>query len=312
VALAACLALSLEAVAHAQQDAPTPDPLVAARALFAEALADQQAGRAGVALDKFRRVRAVRDSPSVEYRIGSCEEGLGHPAAAYGAYQTAVTLGEADASMADVVAAARARLEALSKHVAKLTLVVPADAAVDLTIDVDADDVPRAMWGRPLALEPGTHTVVAARDGRIAFRGDVALPEGGEASLPVALSAAPPADHPASPAPAAATHHALGAILVGSGAVLLAGAGGVLFARHEDIGSLDASCPGGTCPADQRDSIDATRARALAEGPVAAGLAIGGAAAAAVGLYFVLKRPASTSPTTATVGPTAVTLAGTF
>src|ERR1019366_8707267 len=69
--------------------APTPDPLVAARALFAEALQDEEAGRFAVALEKFERVRAVRDTASIEYRIASCHEGLGEPAEAYRAYDAA-------------------------------------------------------------------------------------------------------------------------------------------------------------------------------------------------------------------------------
>jgi hypothetical protein len=48
-----------------------------ARALFAEALSDQEAGRTAMALEKYRRVAEVRDTAQVEYRIGTCLEGLG-------------------------------------------------------------------------------------------------------------------------------------------------------------------------------------------------------------------------------------------
>src|ERR1700733_11973829 len=73
--------------ARAQTHAsPDPDPLAAARALFGEALVAEQAGRFAEALEKFERVRAVRDTASVEYRIGSCHEGLGEPAPAVRAY----------------------------------------------------------------------------------------------------------------------------------------------------------------------------------------------------------------------------------
>ena len=54
-----------------------PDPLAPARALFAQALRDQEAQRFSEALEKFQRVRAVRDTASIEYRIGACFEGLG-------------------------------------------------------------------------------------------------------------------------------------------------------------------------------------------------------------------------------------------
>jgi hypothetical protein len=105
--------------------APTPDPLVAARALFAEALQDEEAGRFAVALEKFERVRAVRDTASIEYRIASCHEGLGEPAEAYRAYDAAEALGRQDPQSADVARAASARRDALAKQVARLALVPP-------------------------------------------------------------------------------------------------------------------------------------------------------------------------------------------
>jgi hypothetical protein len=98
---------------------------VAARALFAEALQDEEAGRFAVALEKFERVRAVRDTASIEYRIASCHEGLGEPAEAYRAYDAAEALGRQDPQSADVVRAASARRDALAKQVAQLTLVTP-------------------------------------------------------------------------------------------------------------------------------------------------------------------------------------------
>jgi hypothetical protein len=113
-------------VARAEPPAPADtDPLPAARALFAEALHDEEAGRFADALDKFQRVRAVRDTASVEYRIGSCSEGLGDPVAAYRAYLTARTLAAGDPQSGDIGRAASERLDALSKKVAQLTVVTP-------------------------------------------------------------------------------------------------------------------------------------------------------------------------------------------
>ena len=92
-----------------------PDPLAAARALFADALHDEEAGRFADALEKFERVRAVRDTASIEYRIGSCYEGLGQPAPAFRAYLAAQALGASDPQGADVSRAASDRLDALGR-----------------------------------------------------------------------------------------------------------------------------------------------------------------------------------------------------
>jgi hypothetical protein len=270
--------------AWAQVDAPQPDALVAGRALFADALADQDAGRLRAALDKFVRVKAVRDTSPVEYRIGACEEGLGHSVAAYDAYRSAVALGEGDAAMTEVVEAARARVTALSKHVARLTLVVPGGAGAGLAIAVDDVPVAPDALGRPIALEPGTHAVSATTGGHPAFRSDVSLPEGGEASLPVVPAPDPPApvERPAPASP----HRTLGWVLVGAGAALLVGSGVVWLLRHQDIASLNASCPAGSCATSQQGSIESTHDRAIAEGPVAGGLAAGGLASVVLGTCF--------------------------
>jgi hypothetical protein len=126
VAILALGSMATVRVARAQTPAaPAADPLVAARALFAEALQDEEAGRFAVALEKFERVRAVRDTASVEYRIASCHEGLGEPAEAYRAYDAAEALGRQDPQSADVARAASARRDALAKQVARLALVTP-------------------------------------------------------------------------------------------------------------------------------------------------------------------------------------------
>jgi hypothetical protein len=300
--------------AFAEGDSPAADPLAAGRTLFAEALADEAAGHWQVALDKFQRVKTVRDTAPVEYRIGTCHDGLGHLAPAYEAYRAAIALGAPDPSMADVVQAARVRLETLSKHVARLTLVVPAGADADLSVQVDLATFARDALGQPVALEPGTHEVVATADGRVVFRSEVTLPEGGQASLPIVLAArssSPPStDRPIAPD---SSRHTLGWILVGTGAALLAGAGAALLLRHADIATLNSACPRGVCPADRESDLESTRDRALAEGPVAAGLAAGGVAAAALGLYFVV---AGQGPTPAVASfhlpATGLAIAGSF
>jgi hypothetical protein len=303
VALAVCLVLTPPlALAQGPEPKASDDELAAGRALFAEALADQGAGRLRPALEKFQRVQRIKDTASIEYRIGTCHEGLGHAAQAYGAYRSAVALGERDAAMSDVVHAARARLDALARHVARLTLVLPDAAPADLAVRVDDEPLaPQALGqpAQPVPLEPGTHTVVAEAAGRTPFRSQIALPEGAEASLAISLAAvAPPAPVAPEPRPAEAepsgghSGHTVGWIFVAAGAGLAAGSVATLLLRQADIATLDSHCPSGLCPPGSNESdLTATHDRAVVEGPLAAGLGAAAVVAAALGVYWVLSAP---------------------
>ncbi|MGH7440154.1 MAG: hypothetical protein ACRENE_31060 [Polyangiaceae bacterium] len=316
-----------ERSALAQSEPPQGESLAAGRALFGEALIDEGAGRYRTALDKFGRVKAIRDTAPVEYRIATCEEGLGHLPAAYQAYDAAVSLGASEPSMNDVVQAARTRRDELSKRVARLTL-VPPDSATAFSVQVDDATYPREALGQPIVLDAGTHTVVATAFGQGPFRSRVSIPEGGVASLPIAFGqagadspGASPSPSPAppgeAPAAAAGNNRALGWILTGAGGALLVGSGVLLLLRHQDISTLDSACPGGTCPPGaSKSDLDATRDRALVEGPFAGGLAAAGLISAAVGVYFVVTSHGSRPAAAVSLAPTAhgagLAIAGSF
>jgi hypothetical protein len=110
-------------------------------------------------------------------------------------------------------------------------------------------------------------------------------------AAPPAPSTAPPG--PGTPAPGGNTR-TLGWILAGSGGALVVGSGVLLLLRHQDISTLNSACPGGLCPptANQSD-LTSTHDRAVAEGPVAGGLAAAGVVAAAVGVYFLVTSRSS-------------------
>lgn len=300
--------------AYAQGEAPAGESLATGRALFGEALIDEGAGRYRVALEKFQRVKAIRDTAPVEYRIATCEEGLGHLPAAYEAYGAAVSAGTNEPAMGEVVKAARARMDALSKRVARLTL-VPPDGATAFSVQVDDTTYPREALAQPIVLDPGQHTVVATAFGQGPFRSQVTIPEGGVASLPIAFTppdapAAPPAPPTSPPGPeshaASGGKGTLGWILAGSGGALLVGSGVLFLLRHQDISTLQSACPGGICPpaANERD-LNATRDRALVEGPVAAALAAAGLVAAGVGVYFLVTSRSSQPVAALSITPSA-------
>ena len=87
----------------------------AARKLFSDALADEEAGRYAVALDEFERVRAVRDTQAVRYRIATCLEALGKLKQALTTYETTSIGGASDAESSSIARASRDKVEALGE-----------------------------------------------------------------------------------------------------------------------------------------------------------------------------------------------------
>jgi hypothetical protein len=309
------------------RDSANGDDLAAARALFANALRDEEAKRFVDALDKFQRVRAVRDTAAIEYRIGTCFEGLGRAAPAYVAYREATVLGQDDVRSADVVAAALDRLHALAKQLGWLSLALPANASADVEVRVDDGVMPLEALREPLVLEPGRHVVTArARDAR-PFRSEIVLPEGAHVSLTIALepvaSPAPtappnPADvEPTMPPPPAppigheGTSTVPGWITIAGGGALLLGSMGVAIGRSHDISTIKNACADG-CSLGDRDSLESTRSRALAEGPIAIVLGGAGLVAAGVGVYLVVmaKDASRTGPASARLVPLLASGAG--
>lgn len=296
---------------RAQPEGDASDELAGARATFAEALRDEEAKRFAAALEKFRRVRAVRDTAAVEYRMGTCYEGLGLGVDAYTAYREATRLGKDDPRNAEVVAASADRLHALDKHLASLTLSLPAEAPANTEVRVDDRAIPSASLQDAVVLEPGTHVVTALAPASTPSRSEIVLPEGAHVSLtiplgrpapppppptaPVAPSAVPDGSAPSrqgdgssAPASPGGTLQAAGWLAVAGGGALLV-AGGVVWAlRENDIGKLNGACPGGTCPpGSDEDGLTSTRNRALTEGPVAIGLGAVGALGLAAGAYLL-------------------------
>jgi hypothetical protein len=275
---------------------PAADGLASARALFATALSDEDAGRYDVALEEFLRVRLAKDTAPVEYRIATCYEGLGRPAPAFRAYRAAIRLGQGEAAMADVVVAARERLKVLSRHVAWLMLVLPDAASPETSVRIDDAAVASDALKGPIALEPGSHTVVATSPGAAPFRSQIALPEGGEATVAVALERASSPVQVSSASREGDARRTAAWITVAAGGVLIVASAATWLARSEDIASLDRSCPAGDCPRSDMAALESTRNRALVEGPLATALGAGGIVAAAVGSILILTPAGPRAP----------------
>jgi tetratricopeptide (TPR) repeat protein len=300
--------------AHAQ----TSDELAAARTLFSEALRDQDQKRFDVALEKFRRVLAVRDTVPVRYRIASCLEALGNIAQATVAYQAAVDIGQSEHSQDDVVRASRVRIEALARRVPRLSLSLSGRLPSEVDLRVDDRRVPSEKLKEALPLDPGEHVITASASGSKSFRTVVFLAEGGAAALTIPLDADPAAAAPVPmprelpseiPSPVrvrprepssgvakttitdSSAQRTAGIGLLAGGAALAVGGVVVYVMRANAIASLEQACPRGFCPTSRRMELDATRSRALALGPLAVGLGVAGVAALGIGSYLFVTAP---------------------
>jgi hypothetical protein len=291
-----------EGMAFAQGD----DALTAARRLFTEAVADEDAHRYEAALEKFRRVEAVKETANVLYRIASCLDALGRRAEALTTYDAVVRLGAQDPASTDAVQASRVRGAQLESSVARLSVVVPADAPADTEVRLDDAVVDRASLGASVPVEPGRHTLRATAPGRAPFETAVQLTAGGRVAITVTLqpeapSATPPpaasmprAVQPAAPLPAGPPVGAW--VAFGVGGALAIGSVVSFVLRGSNLATLDRDCTSTAsgslaCPSSSMDEVNSAHDAAKVEGPLGIGLGAGAVVALGVGTWLLLSAP---------------------
>jgi hypothetical protein len=279
VALAAMLAL-----APGRAVAQTAVEIAAARQWFKEGEAADRAGDWATAIVKFQKALDVKATPQLELRIGACQEKLGLFASARGSYERALAMARA-ASAGKVAEVAEEQLAAVEPRVPRLTIRL-AERYEGVRVTVDGEVV-EASPGAPLAVDPGTHQVVAEASGRRSVELALDLRAGEARAVTLELASLATGEAPPSePAPVAPGPGALPYVLFGVGGAAVAG-GAVLFvvALGQDS-DIDERCGGVdrlACPASQRESIEADVAGVDRLEGLALGLGGLGVAAAVVG-----------------------------
>lgn len=289
--LLAC-ALCISAPARAQ----TAEELSRARALFGEALKDEQARSYTVALEKFERVRKVRDNAAVRYRIAACLESLGRLREARDLYATVVGEGaKPTAEDAEIQAAGRTKAQDLEKRIPTLAVRTADGAAATLTIDGRA-----AQLGEAVPVDPGEHRVVLTRPAVQAAESRANVIEGAHVALSIPLAATATVDPPPQPAKPASSGGSsqkwVGGAVAASGLALGISSLVLLFVRESTISNIDSACPGGACPRLRQGEVEGWRSRASTLGPVAAVLGGAGVVAAGVGVTLFVTAPSSSNP----------------
>jgi hypothetical protein len=327
--------------------AQTDEELQALRKLFAEAVEDQKAGHADVACEKLRRIQKVRDTVNIRYRLGICQEALGHLAGALASYEGALLLAGQDPEHKDVVAQSKQQIAALSKRVSKLYFAMPSDVR-EVTIRIDDAILPGLGVHGPIPVDPGSHTISIALNGGSEVRTTVDLNEGEQATVPVTLPVAAPRtdpkeketkiarspkvedstevrtlatpERPIPPSSSWRLRKPVAWATVGAGGLLTAAAVVLISVRFADDKALERRCPGGRCPPGENlDEIDSIRTRANVEGPLGIAFGIAGLAGLGTGIYMLTKPEHPTAPAqgirvtpAVSRGGGTLTLSGTF
>ncbi len=300
--------------------AQSAEELASARKWFNEALADESQGKCDVALEKLLKVKAVKDTAPVRYRIASCLEALGRLKEAAQSYDEAVT--KADRTQQDVAAAAKDRASAVRKKLAYITLQPDDPSSGALVVRLDGEQVPASSFGTPTGVNPGKHTVDADVDGAPRFHADLVVDAMSSRTVRIATSVAPRSGTTSEPSPVLPpnvespgdrSRRILGWSAVGVGGAFVLTAGVLLLVRDRDIIAIESRCPSNVCPLSSKDDVTGIRNRALVEGPLAVTFGVLGLAAAGTGAYLLLAPPPKSKPQTSfTVSPTTGGLAASF
>lgn len=269
------------------------DALAKARAEFAEALHQEESRDFTGAIERYRRVQAVRDTTPVRFRIATCLAASGQLLAAEEAFGAVAAAGYAPSSEdTEVIKQSALKRSELEIRIAEVQI-APEDGK-EATVRVDQKYEQSTV--RPIRLEPGPHRLQVSRPGAPTKTLDVNVEERARVRLSIALTEPTPLPTTAS-APAtkdqasakAGGGQTLGWIATATSAAVMATGVVLLAIRESDIASIEETCKGGTCPTASRAALESQRSRALLLGPLGwLGVGLGGAGIG-VGLYGVFR-----------------------
>jgi serine/threonine-protein kinase len=194
-------------LAPARARAQSAQSAAAAQVLFEEAKTLMHEKRYAEACAKFVESNRLDAGIGTMLWLADCYEKNGQTASAWAEFVEAADL--SDERHDERRKVARERAAALETSLPKLTVdVTPAvvSDAPGLEITRDGAVVGRAVWGTPVPVDPGTHTIVARAPAHKPWQATVTVESGGRATTTVPML--PPERSPEAPsrsAPASAT-----------------------------------------------------------------------------------------------------------
>lgn len=146
-----------------------------ARAQYRQGLSLEAAGDWAGALAKFEQVAKVKLTPQVRFHIARSKEHLGRLNEALGDYRLAEY--EAEQAGAKELSEIRSAREALEARIPKL-VIKRGPGAEKAKIELDGVELGSAKVGSAVAVDPGTHGIVAIMPGGGEFMETVSVDEG--------------------------------------------------------------------------------------------------------------------------------------
>jgi hypothetical protein len=162
----------------------------AARDLFKQGDELQRAGKYAEALDKFNRAQQVFSAPTNMLRIAECEAALGRLVESAESYRavvrTPLPAGSPPAFQA-AVDQAKGELSQIEPRVPKLVVQVEPGNVPNEQMQIDGQNVPAALIGEPMPLDPGQHKVLVFAPGYASAEQPVTLKEHDTKTLSITL-----------------------------------------------------------------------------------------------------------------------------
>ena len=289
-------ALAVTPASDAKAERP-PDVRATAEKLYQDAYTLTQKGDHPRACKLYEESDRLDPANGTKLELARCYERTGRPASAWALYVAVAEADEASGRNNARAAEARARAGALEAELPRLMVVVPASITDRSSLTITRDGVPvgEALWGTPMPVDPGQHTIRASRPEKRAWEGTVNVSRPRE-TVTVAIPA-PSRDERTSLGPPPALSLALGGVAV-AGLAVGGACGAVAFGRWAEVEArapTECRDPAGLSGCTQAVADKGAEASRFATASTA-GFVLGGAALAA-GAIVWLVSPARKRPT---------------
>lgn len=312
-ALGLVVSLALLAPRTAAAKDPSAAELALAKDMLREAIVEQKKGNCADAIELLKQVLAIKENAEAMMHIGECQASGGALVEGLSSLEKAEDLARESRDRATQQALV-SKTAALRERIPMLSLDLPPDVK-DPQLSLDGASISAEKAARPIAVNPGTHSIDATAEGRRPFTKKLKLAEKEQTTVQVLL---PRPDEPgAEPAPITPDADVsrpipLATWIGGSAAVVLTAGGAVAFVVAGGMASDgEAECAARVeCDPAAIDSVRRLDAAAL-------GMWIGAGVGAGVAITFLVLsqtgEPDRPAPAARLVfGPGSLGLSGSF
>jgi tetratricopeptide (TPR) repeat protein len=245
--------------------------LTAARQLFEQGREQQDRQEWAKASALYKKAIEIKDTPGLRYRLGYCEQKLGHLVEAGVEFQRAQELIESGVDAKDVAELLPVAQAELTKRTPRVQLSL-SNVPTGLVLEIDNRMVSTDPLREPILLNPGQHTIRLAAPNHQPATEQLELAEGEQRTLEIALNSTTSTTPTPNALETAGTGPSTAKVIVLAGETALIAGGlsiGIAFAqkRKNAERSIDrllveldeAEGGGGTCNSPYGASVDLCR-----------------------------------------------------